>query len=55
MVTMRSQDPPEEPNLDILRQMIGYDKFFMNHVYKLDEIVFHEIVLERCTASQAEL
>jgi len=51
MVSHRRQDL--EPVFDELLVMVGGNRSLLNHVFRLDEIIFHEMVLDRVGCSRS--
>lgn len=47
LVHHRSQDPPTEPVNAELKDMVGNVRTLLNHAMKLDDIIFHEVVMTR--------
>lgn len=54
LVHHRSQDPPTEPVYAEMKELTGNVKSLLTHAMRLDDIIFHEIVLSSF-GSQAQL
>ena len=54
LVHHRSQQPPTEPVYAEMKEIVGNVKSLLTHAMRLDDIIFHEIVLSSF-GSQAQL
>jgi len=47
LLAHRQQDPPSEPEYSEIKAMVGHVRALLNLAMKLDDIIFHEVVLEK--------